>query len=165
MSRRSRRSGGAHAPALAGFLAAVAAVGAVGAWTTLPQIATWYHGLVLPSWTPPDAVFGPAWAVLYLLMALAAWGVARVRDSPARQQALSLWWLQLVVNCAWSPLFFQLHWVAMALADILLLIGLVAASALAFRAVVPWAAGLLLPYLAFVCYAASVNAGVLLLNR
>ena len=165
MARRSRRSGGSHVGSLFGFLIAVAVVAAIGAWVTLPQIPIWYHGLVLPSWTPPDAVFGPAWTALYLMIAVAAWGVARMRESPVRQRALSYWWIQLAANCLWSPLFFGLHLVIPALIDIVLLVGLVVATVLAFRKAAPWAATLLLPYLAWLCYATSLNAGILILNR
>jgi tryptophan-rich sensory protein len=57
------------------------AVACVGGLATTPNIPNWYAGLVKPSWTPPDWVFGPVWSVLYLSMAVAAWLVWRKGDA------------------------------------------------------------------------------------
>ena len=62
------------------WLAVVAAVAFVGSSVTLPKIPTWYAGLAKPSFTPPNAVFGPAWTILYVMMAVAAW---RIGTGPA----------------------------------------------------------------------------------
>lgn len=149
---------------LSGLLAVTLTVGGLGAWATVPEIAGWYHGLQRPSWTPPDVVFGPVWTTLYVLMAIAAWRIWRCPPTAVRSAGLALWWVQLAANGLWSPLFFGLHRVGPALIDIGVLLGLLAACVLAFRRLVPWAGWLMLPYLAWVCYAATLNYGILILN-
>jgi len=149
---------------LIGLLAAVFVAGALGAVVTIPQIPGWYRLIAKPAWTPPDQVFGPAWTTLYLLMALAAFLVWRRPDQPARGWALRLWWVQLAANLLWSPLFFGLHWLGLALAEIALLWLLVLATLVAFRRVNGLAAGLLAPYLLWVSFAAALNAAVWQLN-
>ena len=57
------------------WLAVVAAVAFIGSSVTLPKIPTWYAGLAKPWFTPPNAVFGPAWTILYVMMAVAAWRI------------------------------------------------------------------------------------------
>jgi tryptophan-rich sensory protein len=145
------------------WLAVVAVVGAVGSSVTLPKIPTWYAGLVKPSFTPPNAVFGPVWTALYLLMALAAWRIGRV-GSPGRARAIGLFALQLALNAAWSPVFFGLEAPMAGLVIIAgLLVSLVAALVL-FWKIDRWAGLLLVPYLAWVCYAAALNAAIVVLN-
>jgi tryptophan-rich sensory protein len=149
---------------LIGLLAAVFVVGAVGASVTIPQIPGWYRTIAKPDWTPPDWLFGPAWTTLYGLMAIAAFLVWRRPDQPARGWGLRLWWTQLAANALWSPLFFGLHWLGTALIEIGLLWLLVAATLVAFRPVRGLAAGLLVPYLLWVSFAAALNAAIWQLN-
>jgi tryptophan-rich sensory protein len=98
-------------------------------------------------------------------MAVAAWLVHRRReDHPAAPGVLRLWWLQLAVNFAWTPVFFAAQWLFAGLAVIVLLDVLVAVLLVrAWRVSRP--AGLLLaPYLAWILYATALNVGVALLN-
>src|SRR4051794_14087799 len=78
------------------WFAVVAAVAVIGSWTTLPKIPTWYAGLVKPSFNPPNAVFGPAWSVLYPMMAVAAWRIGVPAD-PVRRKAIALFSIQLLL--------------------------------------------------------------------
>jgi tryptophan-rich sensory protein len=150
--------------ALAFWLAVVAAVGFAGSWVTLPKIATWYASLAKPSFTPPNAVFGPAWTVLYVLMAVAVWRVADVADGGTRRRAIALFVVQLAFNALWSPAFFGLEAPRLALAVILLLLATLGFTLAAFWRI-DRAAGLLLaPYFAWVCYATALNAGIVVLN-
>jgi tryptophan-rich sensory protein len=87
------------------YAAAVAVAAAGGGAATRRSVATWYPGLRKPGWTPPSQVFGPVWTVLYAQMAYSASRIARSSD-PGRRRALALWWLQLGLNAAWSPVFF-----------------------------------------------------------
>jgi|SRR5664280_595362 len=92
-----------------GFLAiiAVAATSVVGQLATYPNLASWYAGLVKPSFNPPNWVFGPVWTTLYLLMAFAVWRILRLpAESAERRWALSLFFAQLALNAAWSWMFF-----------------------------------------------------------
>jgi benzodiazapine receptor len=146
------------------WLAVVAAVGAVGSWVTLPQIPGWYTGLAKPWFTPPNAVFGPAWTTLYLMMAVAVWLVARVPSSFARTAAIALFIVQLCCNAIWSPVFFGLHAPKLGLAVIAVLLVSLAATIAVFWRISRLAALLLVPYLAWVCYATALNGAIVALN-
>ncbi|MEZ4388961.1 MAG: TspO/MBR family protein [Candidatus Krumholzibacteriia bacterium] len=123
---------------LAGWLLACYATAAVGS-RFLP--GAWYASLAKPAWTPPDAVFGPVWTLLYTLMAIAAWGVWRHAGWQAAGPALGLFVGQLVLSAAWSFLFFGRQRIGLALVDIgLLWLAILAVTVLFWRQV-PWAAG------------------------
>jgi tryptophan-rich sensory protein len=140
-------------------------VGAAGSFFTVSSIPVWYAGLVKPFFTPPAWVFAPAWTVLYLLMGTALFLVLREGLSrPVVTQGVILFAAQLALNFAWSVVFFGMHAVAAALAVLLLLIALIAATLVIFRRVSAPAAWLLVPYLAWCCFAATLNAGIWLLN-
>lgn len=120
----------------------------------------WYAELNKPTWNPPGWVFGPVWSVLYTMMAVAAWLVWKRGGFGAQRVPLSLFLVQLLLNAAWSPLFFGLERPDLAFAVILLLWLAIAATIVAFRQVSRPAFFLLLPYLAWVSFAALLN-GVL----
>jgi tryptophan-rich sensory protein len=121
----------------------------------------WYLALTAPPGTPPPWLFGPVWTVLYVLMGIAAWQVWR-QGGPRRP--LLLWGWQLLINAAWNPIFFGLHGIGAALVVMLLLVTLVAATAVAFLARDRVAGMLLFPYLLWSCYATYLNAGFWWLN-
>lgn len=136
---------------LAWFAITFAAAG-IGAMASAGAGA-FYEQLVRPTWAPPASLFGPVWTVLYVLMAFAAWMVWRVRGTATAPRTLGLFVAQLVVNAAWSWLFFGLRSGAAAFAGAVLLLALVAATTLAFWRVRPLAAMLMAPYLAWVGFA------------
>lgn len=146
-------------------LALVAAVAAVGSLSTMPAIPGWYSGLAKPAFTPPNAVFPVAWTLLYAMMAWALFRLwHRAPEGPARRHALWLFGAQLALNAIWSPVFFGLHAPVAGLAVILaLLVVLALAVRAAFRAdrLAGW---LLVPYLAWICYASLLNAAIVRLN-
>jgi tryptophan-rich sensory protein len=115
----------------------------------------WYEQLDKAPWTPPNWVFAPVWTLLYIAIAVAGWLVWR---SDGRfSLALSLWLAQLVLNSAWSWLFFGRHLIGVALLDIVLL-ALTIAAFVAFSASTNrTAAWLFAPYAAWVLYATSLN--------
>ncbi len=119
-----------------------------------------YAGLVKPSWAPPGWLFGPVWTVLYLMMGVAAWLVWREAGWSGASGALYLFIVQLVCNAAWSWVFFAWRRGALAFADIVLLLCLVAATHLAFAHVNRPAAVLLLPYLAWVAFATALTFAI-----
>jgi len=140
-------------------------VGAAGSFFTAGSIPVWYAGLVKPFFTPPAWVFAPAWTVLYLLMGTALFLVVREGFSrPFVTQGVILFAAQLALNFAWSLVFFGMHAVAAALVVLLALIALIAATLVIFRRISAPAAWLLVPYLAWCCFAATLNAGILILN-
>jgi len=150
---------------LVGALALCFAAAGIGSAATLPAIPTWYAGLAKPSFTPPNAVFGPVWTVLYLVMALVLWRILETPAGPARRRALTAFLVQLALNAAWSVAFFGLRSPAAGLAVILPLWSAIAWTIAAARPVVGRWSLALAPYLAWVTYAVALNAAVLVLNR
>ena len=148
--------------ALFGFLALTLAAGFAGGQVTAPNIAGWYAGLAKPSFNPPDWVFAPVWTALYVLMAVAAWRVWR--RTSWRAYPLALWQFQLALNVCWSFIFFGLHAVPAALAELVLLWAFILATFLAFRTQDRWAGWLLAPYLAWVGFAGVLNYEIWRLN-
>lgn len=124
----------------------------------------WYASLRKPSWNPPGWVFGPVWVALYTTMALAAWLVWRRGGFAAQGRPLALFLVQLVLNAAWTPLFFGLHRPGLAFAEILLLWLAIVATLAMFRPVSRTAAWLLVPYVAWVSFASVLNGSVWRLN-
>ena len=127
---------------------------------------TWYRTLQKPPWTPPAWVFGPVWTALYLSMGVAAWLVwRRGWGRPPVRLALAVFGAQLLVNLLWSVVFFGLRRPGWAVADIAVLWVLLVATVVLFSRVRPAAGLVLLPYLAWVTFAAALNGAVAWLNR
>jgi translocator protein len=147
---------------LVGWLAVVAVAAVFGSQFTP---GSWYDALTKPEWTPPGRVFGPVWTVLYIAMAVAAWLVWQRRGFDGARLALGLFLVQLALNALWSALFFGMESPGAGLVDIVLLwITLLATVVLFFR--VHLVAGfLLVPYLAWVSFAAALNLSIWMLNR
>ena len=118
---------------------------------------TWYRQLEKPAWTPPNRLFPVIWAVLYVLMSLAA---ARVAALPGTQFALGLWSLQIAISTLWSAVFFGLHRILAGAVIIALLWMAVLATTLAFLAHDTVAAVLMVPYLAWGSFALALNLSV-----
>jgi translocator protein len=146
---------------LAGFLAACLSVGALAGFVTAPAVTEWYPTLVKPSWRPPNWLFAPVWTILYVMMAVAAWLVWKAGNSRA---ALLLWAGQLLLNFAWSFLFFGARSPGLGLIDIVALWLAIAATLFAFSFKSRLAAALMLPYLCWVSFALALNASIFLLN-
>ena len=124
---------------------------------------SWYASLAKPPWTPPDWAFPVVWPTLYLLMAIAAWLVWR-RSGARSRGALTLYAMQLVVNASWTWVFAGLRSLPGGFFFIVGLWLLVIATILAFRRHSGAAAALLLPYLAWVSFAAALNLAIWRLN-
>ena len=135
-----------------------------GVWTK-ETVSTWYPTLAKPSWTPPDWIFGPVWSCLYIMIAVAGWLIYRAEYSHKRTIALMLYGGQLALNFIWSFLFFSLRSPTLGLIDIILLWLLISLTIIKAWPVRPLASLLLIPYLVWVTYATSLNAGIWLLNR
>ncbi|NLH98966.1 MAG: tryptophan-rich sensory protein [Chthonomonadales bacterium] len=147
---------------LIAFLLIVLAAAAVGA-RYMP--GEWYASLRKPPFNPPNWIFGPVWTALYLGMAVAAWLVWREGGLRVQALPLALFGAQLILNAAWSFLFFGLRRPDLALVNIVCLGALIAATAVAFRPVSTAAFVLMLPYLAWVSFATVLNASLWWLNR
>lgn len=144
------------------FLSITFAAAGIGA---LFMPGAWYASLEKPPLTPANSVFGPVWTLLYLLMAVAAWLVYRRANGLGARWPLALYAAQLALNMVWTALFFGWQSPLFALADIVALWLLIAATIYAFARVSRAAAALLAPYLAWVTFATYLNAGFWLLNR
>ena len=125
----------------------------------------WYAGLRKPWFNPPSWVFGPAWTVLYIMIAVATWLLWRAPASTQRTRALQLNGVQLLLNAAWTPLFFALKLPGVAFVEIVLMWGFILATIVAAWSVRRVAAWLLVPYLAWVTFAATLNGCLWWLNR
>jgi tryptophan-rich sensory protein len=146
-------------PALLGFLGLNFLAALSGAWF---RPGAWYQGLAKPWWRPPDWLFGPAWAVLYTLIAVAGWLVWQ-RDGVGTPILVYL--VSLGFNAGWSAIFFGLRRIDWALLWILGLWLSIVAVIATFAPVSTTAAVLLLPYLAWVAFAAALNGSIWRLNR
>ncbi|MBB4709844.1 TspO/MBR family protein [Xanthomonas arboricola] len=148
---------------LVGWLVLCYAVAGLGAKASI-QAASFYEDLTRPAWAPPGWLFGPVWTVLYGMMAVSVWLVWRRGSRAGTRPALGLFVLQLTLNGLWSWLFFAWQLGAWALADIVALWLVLAGTIAVFAKRQPLAAWLLVPYLAWVSFAAALNFSVWQLN-
>ena len=146
--------------ALAGFVAAVAVVATVGSLAATRSRVV-YSGLAQPPWAPPSWLFGPVWTVLYLAIALSGWLFWR---TGATRREFGWYAAGLVLNAAWTPLFFAAGAYTVALVEIVVLDVVIVATAVVFRRRSTAAAALQLPYLAWTLFATALNAAIVVLN-
>ncbi|WP_354349686.1 TspO/MBR family protein [Pseudarthrobacter sp. PvP090] len=151
------------------FLAASALVAGLGGLATANNVDGWYATADKAPWSPPNWVFGPVWTALYTAMAVAAWLVWRSRAEGTRP-ALTAYAVQLVLNLLWTPVFFGLYpslgtpalWIAFVI--IVALAVAVSVTVLYFGPISRAAGLLLLPYLAWIVFASSLNLWMALNN-
>jgi benzodiazapine receptor len=125
----------------------------------------WYRRLDKPPWRPPDWLFAPVWTMLYASIAMSGWLVWRAAGIEGAALPLAVFALQLLLNAAWTPLFFGLRRPDLALVEIVMLWGSIAATIVLFYPVSAAAAWLLVPYLAWVSFASALNASIWRRNR
>lgn len=143
------------------FLVFLIIVGITAATGILFKPGDWYRELNKPSWTPPNWMFPVVWSMLYLLIAIAGWFVFETVGSGG---LLALWALQMLLNMAWSYLFFGRHNIFAGLVDIVLLFLVIVAFILLAFSAVPVAGILFLPYLLWVALALALNYQIWRLN-
>ena len=161
MTGHSRDSGSAlplrlQLVGLASWLVLVLMAAVIGGLGSA-SAATFYAELRQPAWAPPAWLFGPAWTVLYTLMAIAAWLVWRRQGPGGARMALVLFGTQLAFNALWSWLFFEWRMGAVAFVEILVLWLLIGLTIAAFAQISRLAALLLVPYFLWVSYAAALS--------
>ncbi|MFN3348491.1 TspO/MBR family protein [Pseudorhodoplanes sp.] len=140
----------------AAFIIAVVAIGmAIGAVT---RPGAWYAALVKPPFNPPNWVFGPVWALLYVMIGIAG---ARSFEYGA---GMRLWFTQMALNFAWSPAFFALQRPAVALVIVLGMLAAIIAFIVARWNADRVSALLFVPYAAWVAFASLLNAAIVVLN-
>jgi translocator protein len=121
----------------------------------------WYEGLAKPAWRPPNWLFAPVWTILYLMIAVAGW---LVWSAAGFTFALAVYAVQLLLNAAWTPIFFGLRRPDFAFFEIVLLWASIALTIALVHPVNAAAAWLLAPYLAWVTFAAALNFAIWRLN-
>ena len=122
--------------------------------------SAWYRALEKPALQPPSWLFGVVWPILYALMGLALAMILNARGSRLRGLAIGLFVVQLIVNLLWSPLFFGMHEVTLAFWWLLLLVILAVATTLVFGRIRSAASWLMVPYLVWICFAATLNFSI-----
>jgi tryptophan-rich sensory protein len=124
----------------------------------------WFDGLLKPSFMPPGWAFGVVWPILYFLMGIALAEILAEPPSPRRKLALILFFIQLALNFAWSPIFFAGHDIRLAKIVIFLMAAIAAAAAGQFLRLRQAAGLLMIPYLAWLIFAATLNSAIERLN-
>lgn len=171
------------------LLATVAVIAALGSLASSPSIDGWYATANKVAWSPPNWVFGPAWSILYLLIACAGYiiwrtgyaghstapvhsiaGSVEVAGPNLARKQLGLYAAQLALNAMWTPIFFAGYplvgrpawWVALAvIAALIVTVVWLISSTVRLSPVAAW---MLTPYLLWLLFAASLNAGIIALN-
>eukprot|EP01111_Echinosteliopsis_oligospora_P018239 TRINITY_DN8241_c0_g1_i2.p1 TRINITY_DN8241_c0_g1~~TRINITY_DN8241_c0_g1_i2.p1 ORF type:complete len:162 (+),score=22.18 TRINITY_DN8241_c0_g1_i2:18-503(+) len=136
--------------------------GMLGSLVNRSQIPTWYAKLKKPSFNPPNSVFPIAWTTLYILMGIAA-GI--IYDKVGLTKPMWIFGLQLALNWAWSPIFFGLHLLEIALIEILILLGFIIYTTVLFFQIDTTAGALMVPYILWVSYASLLNYSLWSLNK
>lgn len=139
--------------------------GIIGALFTTSEISTWYALLERPVFSPPNWLFGPVWAILYTCMGIALY-LSCTYGKPKQKATQASYWFyaQLVFNTLWSIVFFGLHSLWGAVGMVIILWLLIFKTMTLFRKMNRWAGWLMLPYLAWVSFAAILNISIALLN-
>ncbi len=127
------------------------------------EAGEWYYSMNKPWWTPPAWFIAGTWVIVYLTMALAAWQVW-LTGHYSRLGALTWWMIQLVLNVAWSWLFFGLHRLGWAWLELSLLLAIVVLCIRAFRLLSKSSAYLMVPYLIWLIFSWVLNLVTWTLN-
>lgn len=134
----------------------------IGSWVTIPSVGSWYQMLIKPSFSPPNALFGPVWTVLYIMM---AFSFSIIWSSKKKtRNGIKFFLAQLLLNVLWSLVFFGLHNPVLAVVVIGLLWMGIFLTIREFQKTSKLAAWLLLPYILWVSFAAVLNLSIVLLN-
>lgn len=146
------------------WVAAIAGIGAfVGFTSGSAAQNAWYQGLVKSELNPPGIAFAVVWPTLYALMGFAAWYVFH-RAGPEAKPARALFVVQLLVNYAWSYVFFTFHQKELAFVWILALLGLVITWVITLAGVSRRVALTQIPYIGWLCFAAYLSGTIVVLN-
>ncbi len=140
------------------------AIGGISSFATSSSIKTWFVTLKKPSFNPPNYLFAPVWTVLYILMGISLYLIWQSPSSDARTNALIVFSIQLLLNFAWSFIFFYFRKISGALIDILLLWIAIIIMIVFFCGINQTAGLLQIPYLLWVSFATALNGAIRKLN-
>ena len=144
---------------------AIELLGGLSGWLSQSGYGNpWFDALAKPSFMPPGYLFGIVWPILYALLGVALAMILAAPPTPRRKTALILFFVQLALNFAWSPIFFAGHDIALAKIVIFAMAALAAAAAGQFLRIRPIAGWLMAPYLCWLVFAATLNAAIQQLN-
>jgi tryptophan-rich sensory protein len=149
---------------LAGLMILTLGIGGLGSMATMSEIPTWYAQLKKPTFNPPNWIFGPVWTTLYVLMAVSVWRVWRSTHADALKTKIAFF-LMLLLNAAWSPVFFALHRPDLALWIIYFYVGALAVLIRYLWRQDRLAAALQFPHLGWVLFATALNSAIASLNQ
>ncbi|MEI8004583.1 MAG: TspO/MBR family protein [Bacteroidota bacterium] len=139
-------------------------IGAVSGFFTSNAIPVWYASLTSPAISPPNWIFGPVWTVLYILMGVSFYLIWCQPASKAKSWALAVYFIQLLLNFAWSFFFFYFKHIGLALMDIVILWLCIPVMISLFYRIKPAAAYINIPYFLWVSFATILNAAFFKLN-
>lgn len=140
-------------------------VGGFGVFFMGDSVSTWYQTLEKPFFNPPSWVFGPVWLILYLLMGISAYLIWRkIGENKDAKKAMNIYWVHLLLNASWTPIFFGLHNIGLAFMNIIILWILILILIIKFWKISKTASYLLIPYIAWVTIATVLNASIWYLN-
>lgn len=128
------------------------------------NITTWYQTLHKSSLTPPAIVFPIVWSILYAMIAVSGWFLWHHRHQPKAKTALGFYSAQMILNWAWSPLFFNFHLIGLSFCCIVLIILLTLITILLTRKGFRFSSNMLIPYLIWLIFAGYLNAAIWVLN-
>ncbi len=138
-------------------------LGILSGFSTVDSINSWFQFVIKPSWNPPNWIFGPMWTTLYIMMGIAValiWNTSHKN----KKQAIGLFIIQFILNLAWSFIFFNLHAIGWAFAEILVMLLFIALTLYAFFQINKLAGWLMFPYLLWVAFATVLNGTIWYLN-
>ena len=140
-------------------------LGAIAGMFTSQSVPEWYATLNRPSFNPPNWIFGPAWTTLYILMGISFFLIWKQEASKVRNRAILIFLLQLLLNFAWSFIFFYFNMIGLALVEIILLWISIVMMLVVFYKIKPLTSYINIPYLLLVTFATVLNASYYFLNR
>jgi tryptophan-rich sensory protein len=143
-------------PLLAGF---------IGSMSTSSSVSSWYQTINKPVFNPPNSVFGPVWTTLFILMGVSLYIVwSKGLKKKGVKKALGVFGIQMLLNIAWSFLFFGLRSPLLGLIEIVVLWSAILYTIILFYRISKTASYLLIPYILWVSFAAILNFAIFLLN-
>ena len=140
--------------------------GVLGGMITINSVRTWYPGIQKPSFNPPNWLFGPVWSTLFIIIGISAYLVWIRRDSIVHfPRTVAVYFIQLILNLAWSFLFFYNHLIGAALIEIIALLVVIAINGIMFYKINRTAGLLFIPYFLWVSFATFLTYNIFILNQ
>lgn len=140
--------------------------GALGGFITRDSVKTWYPGLAKPSFNPPNWLFPPVWSTLFVLIGISSYLIWTKRAQIKHfSRTIAIYLIQLILNLAWSFLFFYTHLIGASLAEIILLLAVIVINGIMFYKIDKVAGLLFIPYFLWVCFATLLTYNIFILNQ